>query len=145
MFLDELEAAAEVVKWENEHLASKSAVHTISPDRPIESGRVTTWGAGSLDSIETQQLTISDELAAAADVVNWEAEQAQLAAISSELAAAAEIVQWEEDQAAGGGEVECGNLESDLTAAADIVDWEMENDFGGRYCIVVVRWWVGTR
>lgn len=135
LFHDDLEAAADIVKWEQEQLASEDplSVHEISPEQYAEVESVNNWEAQKPKSSNCAKLlfSIEEELAAAAEIAHWEEKQRQQSAIADEIAAAAEIAQWEDDQAANGALHENRRALSDeIAAAADIVDWELAHQCG---------------
>lgn len=94
----ELEAAADIVEWENQQL-----VHEVSPDQytqPAPASTCTTHRTTNIVSArEALQRELADELVAAAEVARWEAEQERQRAIAAEMAAAAEIAVWDGEDA----------------------------------------------
>lgn len=135
LLLDELAAAEEVVKWENEQLAAANLVHAVSPDRIVERVSSQDEGYPRSGGRGHQRTELSEPVDGAA---KGTMEQAQIEAIANELAAAEEIVRWEQEQegiGGGGAGVPRTLLQDDIEAATDIVDWEMENDFGKRRAI----------
>lgn len=136
LFLDELEAAADIVKWEQEQLATEDPVlvlHEVSPEYYSEAKPVEIWETQKPKPSNTIQLHISieDELAAAADIAMWEEEQKQQSAIANEIAAAGEIARWDDEQIANGAVQKSLHAFSDeIAAAAAMVDWEFDHQDG---------------
>ncbi|KAF1327138.1 hypothetical protein FI667_g7950, partial [Globisporangium splendens] len=112
LFLDDLEAAVDIINWEENQQVGQACAHEVSPEEYAVVDHVAQWEAQQAERSTSfdHYNTILDELDAAADIVQWETEQANASAmgrshfsISDELAAA-EIVDWEiGHQNVGGG------------------------------------------
>lgn len=134
LFLDDLEAAADIVKWEQEQFASEDPVpvHEISPEYYSEVKPVNIRETQKPKTSNVKQrISIEDELAAAADIAMWEEEQKLQFAIADEIAAAAEIAQWENEQFANGAIHKDSHTPSDeIAAVAAMVEWGLDHQDG---------------
>lgn len=134
LFLNDLEAAADIVKWEQDQFASEDhvPVHEISPEyySKVKPVNIRETQKPKPSNVK-QRISIEDELSAAADIAMWEEEQKLQSVVADEIAAAAEIAQWENEQFANGTiHKDSHTLSDEIAAAAAMVEWEFDHRDG---------------